>query len=96
MAEDKFRTGIIAMSPDADPMKHRSVVETQLLQLTSVVVKNESEAVVVCKNLVQKDSVRHLMLCSGFTNQGVARISKAVGNGVSVNITRGDGPSNAL
>jgi hypothetical protein len=32
----------------------------------------------------------------GFTNTGVARVSEAVGEGISINVARGDGPSNAI
>ena len=96
MSEDKFRSALIAMAPDAEPDKHRSVIRTSLYELTSIVVKNEGEAVRVCRDLVRQDGIQSFLLCPGFTNKGVARISEAAGDGVSVNVARGDGPSNAI
>jgi hypothetical protein len=96
MPENKFRAAMVAMTPDADPARHRSVVETPLYALTTILVKNEDEAVPVCKDLVRKDGVQSFLLCPGFTNKGVAKIAEAVGQGVSVNVARGDGPSNEI
>jgi hypothetical protein len=96
MPENRFRAAFMAMTPDADPHKHRNVIETPLYQLTSILVKDEDEAVKACKDLVRKDGIQSFILCPGFTNRGVARIADAVGEGVSVNVARGDGPSNAI
>lgn len=96
MAEKRFRAALIAITPDADPSKHRSVNKTPHYELTSILVKNEDDAVKVCIELVQKDGIQSFLLCPGFTNKGVARVSEAVGDGISVNVARGDGPSNAI
>lgn len=40
--------------------------------------------------------MQSFILCPGFTNKGVAQIANAVGEGISVNVARGDGPSNAI
>jgi len=95
MSERKFRTALVAMAPDADPVRHRSVVETSIYSLTTVLVRNEDEAVTICKELVRKDGIQSFLLCPGFTNKGVARVADAVGEDVSVNVARGDNPSNA-
>ncbi len=64
------------MAPNADPLKHRSAIRTPLHGLTSILVKNEDEAVNVCVELVQKDGVRSFLLCPGFTNKGVSKVVK--------------------
>lgn len=92
---EKFKAAFMAHVPDADPAKHRSVVKTSLYELTSVLVKNDDEAVEVCKEL-RKEGVHAFILCPGFTHKAVARIVDAVGNGISVNIARVDGPSNEV
>lgn len=92
MAE-KFKAAFIAHVPDANPAEHRCVVKTSLYELTSVLVRNDDEAVEVCKEL-RKEGVNAFILCPGFTHKAVARIVDAVGDGASVNIARGDGPSN--
>jgi hypothetical protein len=96
MSESKFRAAMVAMTPDADPAKHRSVVTTSLYELTTVLVRNEDEAVRVCRDMVKMDGIQSLILCPGFTNKGVARVAEAVGDSVSVNVARGDNPSNAI
>lgn len=93
MAE-KFRTAFIALVPDAVPATHRSFIETPLYALTSVLVRDETEAIDVCTRLAKREGVTSLILCPGFTHGSVARISEAVGEGVSVNVARGDGPGN--
>jgi len=96
MSEKRFKAAFMAMTPDADPSKHRNLLQTSLYELTSILVKNEDEAVKVCKELVKNDGVQSFLLCPGFTNKGVARVADAVGEGVSVNVCRGDGPSNSI
>jgi hypothetical protein len=96
MTEARFKAAFVAMTPDADPDRHRCIVRTPMYELTSILVKNEEEAIWMCKELVEEDGVQSFILCPGFTNKGVAIISEAVGEGVSVNVARGDGPSNVI
>ena len=94
MSSRRFRAAMVAMVPDADPVKHRSVVETSIYSMTTVLVRDEDEAVRVCRDMV-KDGIQSFLLCPGFTNMGVAKVSEAVGDGISVNVARGDHPGNA-
>jgi hypothetical protein len=96
MSEIRFKAAFLAMTPDADPKKYRDVLSTSLYELTSILVKNEDEAVEVSKELAKHDGVQSFILCPGFTNRGVARLAEAVGDSISVNVARGDGPSNAI
>jgi hypothetical protein len=91
-----FKALSISMSPDADPRKHRSEIETGKYQLFSVVVKNPAEAAEVCREFVEQRSIHSVLLCPGFTNSDVADISKSVGPGVGVCVARGDGPSGKI
>ncbi|MEM3551500.1 MAG: DUF6506 family protein [Candidatus Bathyarchaeia archaeon] len=93
---EKFRAAFIAHVPDADPSKHRSVIETSLYKLTSVLVKDDDEAVNVCKKLALEEGVQAFILCPGFTHKAIARIMEAVGEGISLSVARGDGPSNEV
>ena len=54
---------------------------------------NIEQAVNVCRDLVQKEGVQAISLCPGFTHEAVARISNAVGEGISISVARGDVPS---
>jgi len=95
MTEDKFIAAFVAMTPDARP-EHRSVIDTPMYRLISVLVRDEMQAEKVCAELVRQEGVRSFILCPGFTNQGVGRLSWSLGPDISVNVSRGDGPSNAV
>ncbi len=88
-----FKVAFIAHAPDAEPDKHRCVIETGKYKLTVVVVSSQAQAVLVCKNLVQTEGVHSILLCPGFTHNDVAEIAAAVGPDVGVTVARGDGPS---
>lgn len=88
-----FKVVFLAHARDADPEKHVSVIETSTYKLFSVVVKNQGQAVEVCKRLVKEEGIHSILLCPGFTHRNVAEIVEAVGKNVGVSVARGDGPS---
>ncbi len=88
-----FKVLFLAHAPDADKEKHRSAIATGMYQLYSVVVRNQAEAIEVCRNFVETENVDSVLLCPGFTHSDVAEIVKAVGSNVAVSVARGDGPS---
>jgi DNA-binding LacI/PurR family transcriptional regulator len=91
-----FKVAFLAHAPDAEPEKHRCLVETSKYQLFVVVVKDQSQAVEACKELVQEEGIHSILLCPGFTHRDVAEIAEAVGENVAVAVARGDGPSNRV
>jgi len=88
------KSAFIIMAPDGDPNRHRALVKTSKMEITTVVIEmmNFDQAVKVCQDLVQKEGVQVLFLCPGFTHQAVARIASAVGDKVAINVARGDVP----
>lgn len=88
-----FTVLFLAHAPDADKEKHRSAITTGMYQLFSVVVRDQAEAIEVCRNFVEKENIDSVLLCPGFTHSDVAEIGKAVGSNVAVSVARGDGPS---
>lgn len=88
-----FTAVFLAHAPDADPEKHRCVIETLKYRLFVVVVRSQDQAVSACKRLVQEEGAHSILLCPGFTHKNLAEISEAVGAGVAVSVARGDGPS---
>jgi len=90
-----FKAASIAMAPDGDPQKHRATIKTSTIEATTVMVglMNFDQAAEVCKSLVQNEGVQAISLCPGFTHAAVAKIVDAIGEGVPVNVARGDGPS---
>jgi len=90
-----FKVLFLAHAPDADAEKHRCVIETpKYYKLFVVVVKDQEQAVEVCKKIVKEEGVHSILLCPGFTHRDVAEISEVVGENVGVFVARGDGPSN--
>ena len=91
-----FKVLFIAHTPDAEPEKHQCVIETPKYKLLVRLVKNQEQAVQVCKKLVKEEGIHSILLCPGFTHQNVAEISEAVGEYVGVSVARGDGPSSKV
>jgi len=91
-----FKVLFLAHAPDAEPEKHRCVVETSTYRLSVVVVRNQSQAIEVCKEHAEKGEVHSIILCPGFTHEEVAEITRAAGKKAGVFVARGDGPSNRI
>ncbi|MDD1776463.1 MAG: DUF6506 family protein [Candidatus Methanomethylicus sp.] len=72
------------------------MLKTALYELTSVLVKDDDDAVKVCRELAEKDGIQSIVLCPGFTHQAIARIADATGKGVGICVARGDGPRNQI
>jgi len=96
MSDERFVAAFVAMTPDAVPEKHLSVIETPLYRLISVLVRDEDEALKVSADLVNKEGVSSFIFCPGFTNRALGRLSETLGPKISINVARGDGPSNAV
>jgi hypothetical protein len=91
-----FKVCFIAHARDADPSKHRSIIETDTYRLHSVVVRNQGEAVDVTRRLVEEEGVQSILLCPGFTHRNVAEIQESVKGKAGVFVARGDGPSSGI
>ena len=91
-----FKALFLAHAPDADFEKHKSIIDTGKYRLLTVVVKNQDEAIKIAKDTYQKEKIDAIMLCPGFTHSNVAEIFEVLEGKVSVNVSRGDGPSNKI
>jgi hypothetical protein len=91
-----FKVVFLAHAPDADPVTHRSVIDTGKYQLYSIVVQNQTQAVNECRKLVEKEGIHSIVLCPGFTHRNIAEIAETVRNKAGVFVARGDGPSSRL
>ena len=88
-----FRVLFLAHAPDADGERDRSVIDTGMYRLFTIVVKDQAEALEVCGDCVARENVDSVVLCPGFTHSDVAEIARLVGRDVAVSVARGDGPS---
>jgi len=91
-----FKALFLAHAPDADFEKHKSIIDTGKYRLLTVVVKTQDEAIKVSKSIYEKEKIDAIMLCPGFTHSNVAEIFEALDGKVSVNVSRGDGPSDKI
>jgi len=91
-----FKVLFLTHAPDAIKDKHRSAINTGMCQLFTVVVRNQAEAVEVCKYFVKQEAIDSSLLCPGFTHSDVAEIAEVVGSNVAISVARGDGPSSKV
>jgi hypothetical protein len=93
-----FKAAGVIMAKGADPVKHRATVKGDEFECTMVLspLFDFNRAAQVCKELVEKDGVQSIILCPGFTHEGIAMVRKAVGEGVAINVARGDVPSTMI
>ena len=88
-----FTALYIAMAPDADPGKHRAVIESSFYKLFAVMVKDHAQALDLCRTMVPAEGIHSVLLCPGHTHQDVGEIADAVGPAVAVSVARGDSRS---
>ena len=90
-----FKAAVVIMSPNADPAKHRASVKGDQFEYTLIVtpIADFDRAAQVSKELVEKEGVKSITLCPGFSHEAVAKVRKAVGEGIAVHVARGDVPS---
>lgn len=84
-----LKAAFIFVAPDCDPLQHRAVVPSPVVELHVVGVKNYDEAVTVARELVAQ-GVGAIELCAGFGHAGVAAVQQAVGGKVAVGVVRFD------
>lgn len=84
-----LKAAFIFVAPEADAAQHRAVVNTPVVELTVVGVKNYADAVAVAKKLVE-EGIAAIELCAGFGVEGVAEIKKAVDGKAAVGVVRFD------
>jgi len=56
----------------------------------------EIKPIEVSKRIYEKEKIDAIMLCPGFTHTDVSEIFQALEGKVSVNVSRGDGPSSQI
>lgn len=87
--ENATNAVFIYIAPDNDPKIHRAFIDSPVIKLTIVGVKDYNEAEEIAIELVN-NGVTAIELCAGFGNEGTARITKAVGEKAIVGVVRFD------
>lgn len=83
------KAAFIFIAPENDFNKHRAVIDSPVVELSVVGVKNYDEAEEVALKLVA-EGVTAIELCAGFGNEGTARIARAVKGKAVVGVVRFD------
>jgi hypothetical protein len=91
-----FRVAFLAHAPDADPEKHRAVIDTGKYVLYVTIVKNQEEALAEAKRLVGEEGVTSILLCPGFSNKDIAELDEVTGDACGISVSRGDPASSRI
>ncbi|MEQ8200430.1 MAG: DUF6506 family protein [Syntrophomonadaceae bacterium] len=84
-----LKAGFIFVAPEADCRRDRAVVETPIVELTVVGVKDYAMAVTAAKELVA-EGIGAIELCGGFGIEGTALVKKAVAGKAVIGVVRFD------
>jgi len=91
-----FKVLFLAHAPDGNYMEHNSIINTGMYKLYTYIVKTQLEALKISKELYEKDGIDSIILCPGFSHKDVSEIFEMLNGEVSVNVSRGDGPSSVI
>ncbi len=69
----------LGVCPDADPTKHRAVIDTPKYQLIVNLVATKDEGVEIARKLAREGELLAVGLCSGFGFEGASKVREAVG-----------------
>lgn len=84
-----LKAAFIFVAPEADPEKHRAAVQTPVVELTVVGVKDYRAAAKEAERLVE-EGVTAIELCGGFGIEGAAEVKRAVKGKAVVGVVRFD------
>ena len=84
-----FECAFIYVAEGLSAEKQRAVIPSDSINMNVIGVGSYDEAEKVAKEMVAKGCTA-IELCAGFGNEGIARIKKAVGSGISVGAVRFD------
>lgn len=85
----KFECAFIYVGPECSADRDRALIEGEAINMNVIGCGNYSEAEAVAKEMVDKGCTA-IELCAGFGNDGIARIKKAVGDGIAVGAVKFD------
>jgi len=90
----KFNTLYLSKWPDGDPGDTR-VIESATFTLHSMVAGDPSSHLEEISSYCRSHSIHSVVLCPGFTHSMVAEVAAALGDKISLAVSRTDGPGSA-
>lgn len=85
----KVKAAFVFVAPQADAQLHQAQINTPVVELKVVGVKNYDEAEIVVQSLLN-EGITAIELCAGFGNEGTARIARIAGDRAVVGAVRFD------
>ena len=86
----KLKEAFVILVPDSDPSNNKTMIGSETYTGYMVLVRNIDQALEECKSLVDEEDINAVVLCPGFSNQDVAKLSDHLGDHVGVCVARGD------
>lgn len=87
--KNSFKAAFMVVIPGANSTKHRNIVSSDELSLTTVFVENYEEAALIAKELLD-DGITAIELCAGFGNKGVQIVAEALNYQIPIGVVRFD------
>jgi hypothetical protein len=84
-----MKLAFMAIVPGADAEKHSSTIETDVVELVTLLVPDKDTAVKKAKQLADEGCAA-IELCGGFGHMGTAKIVEAVAGKMAVGVVRFD------
>ena len=78
----KFQCAFIYVAPNCNPDEQRAVIPGQDIDMNVIGCSTYDQAEIAAKEMVEKGCTA-IELCAGFGNEGIARIKRAVGDGIA-------------
>lgn len=86
----------LILVPNVDPKIDRSSIVKDNYKCLTVLVNTEEEAICEAQDLVKTESIHAFILCPGFSNSAIGKMSDTLGENISINVARGDGRSSKI
>ena len=83
------KAAFMYIAPENDYKTHKAMIDSPVVKLSVVGVKNYEEAQIVAAQLVE-EGITAIELCAGFGTEGTALVAKAVGEKALVGVVRFD------
>lgn len=91
-----LKEAFIIKVPNVDPKTHRSEMILPQYEIYTVLVTDYDEALIEAKYLAENKGVHGIILCAGFSNEEVGRMSSELDENVGVLVVRGDSRSSNI
>ena len=91
-----LKEGFLVLVDGADPNKDRISIVKDNYKAIMVLIKDEDQSIDIAKELVDEEGINAFILCAGFSNECIGKLSSELGDNTAVSVTRGDNRSSSI